>query len=159
MNRKRIPRAIIPFYERICNVTKIRLGSSPSLVKRTPGLLALIDFFVVSVYFHGRHTRKNLWHTLISLQWRHNGYDGVSNHQPHDCFAQPIFLGANQRRHQISASLTFARGIHWWLMDSPHKGPATRKMPTFDDIIMTIIHMRLGMSSIYVSSMFIQRDF
>ena len=24
-----------------------------------------------------------------SLQWRHNGRDGVSNHQPHDFFTQP----------------------------------------------------------------------
>ena len=21
----------------------------------------------------------------LTLQWRHNGRDGVSNHQPHDC--------------------------------------------------------------------------
>ena len=22
---------------------------------------------------------------VYALQWRHNGHDGVSNHQPHDC--------------------------------------------------------------------------
>ena len=26
-----------------------------------------------------------------SLQWRHNGRDGVSNHQPHDCFLNRLF--------------------------------------------------------------------
>ena len=26
-----------------------------------------------------------------SLQWRHNGHDGVSNHQPHDCLLNRLF--------------------------------------------------------------------
>ena len=40
-------------------------------------------------------------------------------------FAQPF--DADQRKHQSSASLTFVRGIHRWPVDSPYKGPATRK--------------------------------
>ena len=28
---------------------------------------------------------------LMPLQWRHNGYDSVSNHQPHDCFLNRLF--------------------------------------------------------------------
>ena len=31
------------------------------------------------------------WRALISLQWRHNGCDGVSNHQPHDCLLNRLF--------------------------------------------------------------------
>ena len=31
----------------------------------------------------------------------------------------------------------FARGIHRWPVDSPHKGPVTWKMFPFDDIIMS----------------------
>ena len=27
----------------------------------------------------------NYWVIQITLQWRHNEHDGVSNHQPHDC--------------------------------------------------------------------------
>ena len=27
----------------------------------------------------------------ISLQWRHNGHDSVSNHQPHDCLLSRLF--------------------------------------------------------------------
>ena len=38
-----------------------------------------------------------------------------------------ICTGAYQRKHQTSASLAFVRGIHRWPMDSPHKGPVTRK--------------------------------
>ena len=30
-------------------------------------------------------------YTNITLQWRHNGRDGVSNHQPHDCLLNYLF--------------------------------------------------------------------
>ena len=30
-------------------------------------------------------------HTLMSLQWRHNERDGVSNHQTHDCLLNRLF--------------------------------------------------------------------
>ena len=32
----------------------------------------------------------------------------------------------------------FVRGIHRWPVNSPHKGPVTRKMIPFDDVIMGI---------------------
>ena len=38
--------------------------------------------------------------------------------------------------HQSSASLAFVWGIHWGPVNSPHKWPLTRKMFTFDDVIM-----------------------
>ena len=44
--------------------------------------------------------------------------------------------GTDQRKHQSSASLAFVRGIHRWPVNSPHKGPVTRKMFPFDDVIM-----------------------
>ena len=88
---------------------------------------------------------------VISLQWRHNERDGVSNHRCPDCFlnrllrrrsklrvtglcegnpstaCSTVCSGADQRKHQSPASLAFTRGIHRWPMDSPHKGPVTRK--------------------------------
>ena len=45
--------------------------------------------------------------------------------------------GADQRKHQSSASLAFVRGIHRWPVNSPHKSPVTRKMFSFDDVIMS----------------------
>ena len=47
-----------------------------------------------------------------------------------------FYLGADQRKHQSSASLVFVRGIHRGPVNSPHKGPVTRKMFPFDDVIM-----------------------
>ena len=49
-----------------------------------------------------------------------------------------VKLGANQIKHQSSASLAFVRGIHRRPVNSPHKRPATRKMFPFDDVIMGI---------------------
>ena len=39
-----------------------------------------------------------------------------------------VCSGADQRKHQSSATLAFVKGIHRWLVDSPHKRPVTRKM-------------------------------
>ena len=47
-----------------------------------------------------------------------------------------VYSGADQRKHQSSASLAFVRGIHRVPMNSPHKGPVTRQMAPFDDVIM-----------------------
>ena len=47
-----------------------------------------------------------------------------------------VYPGADQRKYQSSGSLAFVPGIHRWPMNSPHKGPVTRNMLPFDDVIM-----------------------
>ena len=47
-----------------------------------------------------------------------------------------VYSGADQRKHQSSASLAFMWGIHRWPVNSPHKWPVTRKMLPFDDVSM-----------------------
>ena len=47
-----------------------------------------------------------------------------------------IYSGADQRKHKSSASLAFVWGIHRLPVNSPHKGPVTRKMFPFDDVVM-----------------------
>ena len=54
----------------------------------------------------------------------------------HTIVCSIVYSGADQRKHQSSASLAFVRGIHRWPANSPHKGPVTRKMFTFDDVFM-----------------------
>ena len=65
-----------------------------------------------------------------SLQWRHNARDGVSNHQPRDCLRNRLF------KPHIKENIEVPR--HWtlWPVNSPHKGPVTRKIFPFDDVIM-----------------------
>ena len=47
-----------------------------------------------------------------------------------------VYSGADQRKHQSSASLAFVRGIHRSPVNSLHKGPVTRKLFPFGDVIM-----------------------
>ena len=61
-----------------------------------------------------------------------------------------VHSGADQRKHQSSASLAFVRGIHRSPVNSPHKGPVTRKMFPFDDVIMITLIDALW--CIYVSA-------
>ena len=63
---------------------------------------------------------------------------GVSIVRPTVC------SGADQRKHQSSASLAFVRGIHRWPVNSPRKGPVMRKMFPFDDVIMKCNHMTMS---------------
>ena len=72
---------------------------------------------------------------LLTLQWRHNGGDGVSNHQPHYCLLNCLFRRRSKKTSKL-ASLAFVWGIHRWSVNSPHKWPVTRKMFPFDDVIM-----------------------
>ena len=46
-----------------------------------------------------------------------------------------VCSGADQRKHQSSASPAFVREIHRWPVDSPHKGPVARNMFPFDGVI------------------------
>ena len=47
-----------------------------------------------------------------------------------------VYSGADQSKHQSSSSLAFVWGIHRGPVNSPHKWPVTRKMFSFDDVIM-----------------------
>ena len=75
------------------------------------------------------------WNALRALQWRHNGHDSVSNHQPDGCLLNCLFR-CRSKKTSNSASPAFVRGIHRGPGNSPHKGPVTRKMFPFDDVNM-----------------------
>ena len=45
---------------------------------------------VIAGYLHVRITRDSAT-IMVILQWRRNGHDGVSNHQPRDCLLSRLF--------------------------------------------------------------------
>ena len=49
-----------------------------------------------------------------------------------------VYSGTDERKHQSTASLDFVRGIHRWPVNSPHKGPVSRRMFPLDDAIMEL---------------------
>ena len=60
-----------------------------------------------------RATQARCWYTCGSLcqalQWRHNGCDSVSNHQPHDCLLNLLF-----RRRSKKTSKLRVTGLCAW---------------------------------------------
>ena len=70
------------------------------------------------------------------LQWRHNGRDSVSNHQPHDCLLNRLFRRRSKKTSKLRVTDLYA-GNSPGPVNSPHKWPVTRKMFPFDDVIMS----------------------
>ena len=59
-----------------------------------------------------------------------------------------VWSGADQIKHQSSASLAFVRGIHWWPVNSPHKGPITPNIFPFHDVILKIGNIDIGVNAL-----------
>ena len=70
-----------------------------------------------------------------TLQCRHNGRDGISNHQPHDCFLNRLIRCRSNKMPKVRV-IGLCAGIQRTPVNSPHKAPVTRKMFPFDDVIM-----------------------
>ena len=49
---------------------------------------------IYSVYVQHKNPR-------VSLLWRHNGCDGVSNHQPHDCLLNRSFMCRSKKTSKL----------------------------------------------------------
>ena len=77
-------------------------------------------------------------HAQIALRWRHNGRDSVSNHQHQDCLLNRLFRRRSKKTSKLRVT-GFVLGIHRWPVNSPHKGPVTRKMFPFNDVIMDML--------------------
>ena len=70
-----------------------------------------------------------------ALHWRHNDHDGISNHQPHGCLFNRLFRRRSKKASKLRVS-GLCVGNSPGPVNSPHKGPVTRKMFPFDDVIM-----------------------
>ena len=106
----------------------------------TPGfVLYLITFTAKMMYLFGEAVVYGQAFRCRPLQWRHNGRDSVSNHQPRDCLLNRLF-----RRRSNNTSKLRVTGL--CAVNSPvpgefpHRWPVTRKMFPFDDAIMHTDH-------------------
>ena len=70
-----------------------------------------------------------------SLHWRHNDHNGISNHQPRSCLLNCLFRRRSKKTSKLCIT-GLCVGNSPGPMNSPHKGPVTRKMFPFDDVIM-----------------------
>ena len=76
-----------------------------------------------------------LYNTPFPLHWRHNDHDGVWNHQPHGCLLNRLLRRRSKKTSKLRVT-GLCVGNSPGPVNSPHKGPVTRKMFPFDDVIM-----------------------
>ena len=65
----------------------------------------------------------------------HNGHDSVSNHQPRHCLLSILFMRRSKKTSKLRVT-GLCVGNSPGPVNSPRKGPVTRKMFPFDDVIM-----------------------
>ena len=68
--------------------------SSKAIVAKWKNLL---EWRRCNIYY----SRDNVFIASISLQWRHNGRDSVSNHQPDDCLLNRLFRRRSRKTSKL----------------------------------------------------------
>ena len=99
----------------------------------------------------------------VTLRWRHNGHDSVSNHMPQDCLLKRLFRRRSKKTSKLRVIVLCVGnspvppwGIHRGPVNSPHKWPVTLKMFPFHDVILrkweSVIKTRKfhGLSSLWI---------
>ena len=66
----------------------------------------MLSFFPALCWTHCGPLRPN---GIVTLQWCHNGCDGVSNHQPHDCFINRLFRQRSKKTSKLRVTGLCAR--------------------------------------------------
>ena len=87
------------------------------------------------MYHNYRGNRATYAGGATSLHWRHNDHDGVSNHQPRGCLLNRLFSRRSKKTSKLRV-IGLCAGNSPGPVNSPHKGPVTRKIFPFDDVIM-----------------------
>ena len=125
-----------------CTPLTCRRGTTLS---QTNGIPPIIPYFVILKYNaikeYTLHYNKHAYGSCLVAH-----YSGVimgaiaSQITSLTILYSTMYSGADQRKHQSSASPAFVRGIHRRPVKSLHKRPITRKMVPFDDVIMDLIY-------------------
>ena len=74
----------------------------------------------------GRHMMLQGLDGLSSLGMSHE-HHGTSNHWWLNCLSKSLFRLASYKTLTLQFNSPFVRGIHQWLVDSPHKRPVKQK--------------------------------
>ena len=119
-------------------------------IRRGPTGWSSTTIYVIIGLLQPRNHHRNAFNTEVidvirkriveyPLQWRHNDHDGVSNHQPHGCLLKRLYMRWSKKTSKLRVT-ALCEGNSPGSVNSPHKGPVTRKMFPFDDDIMHILH-------------------
>ena len=78
-----------------------------------------------------------------SLQWRDNGPHGVSNHQPYHWLLKRLFRRRSKKTSRLRVT-GLCEGNSPVTGEFPAQRPVTRKMFSFDDVIMIFVMLLFG---------------
>ena len=138
---------IPPWHRNVSRITGALWGESTCRWIPSPGqqygvfifplLLSRTSYWTDSLAADKLRRHNAFWCGVIyaPLLWRHNGHDGVSNHQPYDCLLNRLFRRRSKKTSKLRVTGLCA-GNSSGPVNSPHKWPVTRKMFPFDDVIM-----------------------
>ena len=109
-------------------------ASAIKIIEGSKGDNCLMCIYIIFVRICLAQHACQIFHTS-SLHWRHNDHDGVSNHQPYGCLLNRLFRRRSKKTSKLRVT-GLCVGNSPGPVNSPHKGPVTRKMFPFDDVIM-----------------------
>ena len=117
-------------------------GSAPEVDKVTTSCAAsdenLVEIILLPRWIKKTKRFYKLYGNSVEwfpLHWRHNDHDGVPNHQSHGCLLNRLFRLRSKKTSKLRVT-GLCVGNSPGPVNSPHKGPVTRKMFPFDDVIM-----------------------
>ena len=87
-----------------------------------------------------RYTTDRARASSFSLLWRHNGRDGISNHQPHDCLLNSLFRRRSKKISKLRVTGLCARNSPV-TGEFPAQTASCAKRFSFDDVIMEWFHL------------------
>ena len=109
-----------------------------------PSSLPALPFSSFSFHLLHHATQSRLLFStpaLSPLQWRHKGHDGVSSYQRLDCLINRLFRRKSKETSKLRVT-GLCEVVHRGPVNSPHKGPVTRKM-TLPCISSTVVNSML----------------
>ena len=119
------------------SVLSFYITRSFSIIVHIPhGPIPSLFFLLHAICFIVRLDTK----LACTLRWRHNERDSVSNHQPHGCLLNGLLRRTSKKTSKLRVT-GLCVGNSPGPVNSPHKGPVTRKMFPFDDVIMSYCYI------------------
>ena len=134
-------------------VVKLKFGNgwviSPATLNWVCDYLSMLGLKLIQFSKRGISSAMNLYRSIVHLslfvcplavtplQWRLNGCDGVSNHQPHHCLLNRLFRRRSKKTSKLCITGLCA-GNSPLTGEFPAQMAGNAEMFLFDDVIMTL---------------------
>ena len=97
-------------------------------------IVSLYENIMVLAYYNAVYSSMMAYHD--KFLWRHNGRDGVSNHQPHGCLLNRLFRRRSKKTSKLRVT-GLCEGNSPLIGEFPAQMASNAEMFKFDDVTMT----------------------